>query len=246
MHKPTQRVLQVLELLCECGQPQRLTQISQALDVPKSTLLPILQTMVESGFVSRDASEKYSPGVALLRTGAAARAVYSRDQEIRDCLQVLVDTFGETCYYGVLDGSNVLYMEKVDSPQSLRMLTTIGRRMPAYATGLGKALLLDHTDGQLKALYRDKLEPLTKNTVKDIAALSSQLRQARQTGYTWEVEESTEHIRCFGVPVRRDGAIVGAVSIAIPLFRYREEKKEEIIAALQKTAQRLSDTIKFL
>lgn len=244
MHKPTLRVLQVLELLCETGQNLRLAEISRMLDVPKSTLLPILQTMVEEGFLGKDDSEKYCPGIALLTVGAAARNTHSQSEEIRVRLQSLVDQFGETCYYGVLDGGQVLYMEKVDSPQPLRMLTTIGHRLPAYATGLGKALLMDHTLADLKALYSDKLDGLTKNTVRDLKELIRQLQQAKMQGYSWEVEESTEHIRCFGVPVRKDGKIAGAVSIAIPLFRYEESKREEIITALQKTAKIMENTMK--
>lgn len=240
MHKPTLRVIQVLDLLCESGQPLRLAQISRELDVPKSTLLPILQTMAQRGYISRDDSERYFPGPALLGAGAAARAVHSPGDSIRSALGKLVDRFGETCYYGVLDGNKVLYMEKVDSPQPLRMLTSIGHRLPAYATGLGKALLMDKTLEQLKQMYPDKLEPLTRNTVKDIKTLSQQLRQSRILGFSWEVEESTEHIRCFGVPLRGNGAIEGAISIAIPIFRYDEEKKEEIIVALKETAEKLS------
>lgn len=243
MHKPTLRVLQVLELLCQAGQPLRLTQISQELEVPKSTLLPILQTMAQMGYISRDESERYSPGPALLRTGAAARAVHSPGESIRSALGALVKQFGETCYYGVLDGNQVLYMEKVDSPQPLRMLTSIGHRLPAYATGLGKALLLDKTYEQLKQMYPERLESLTKNTVKDLKTLSQQLQQSRTMGYSWETEESTEHIRCFGVPLRVDGIIKGAISIAIPVFRYQKEKKEEMVEALQKTAEKLSSSL---
>ena len=221
MHKPTLRVLQVLDLLCETGQGFRLSEISRMLEVPKSTLLPILQTMVEAGYISKDESEKYYPGIALLTTGAAARNAHSHGEEIRDRLKALVERFGETCYYGVLDSGQVLYIEKVDSPQPLRMLTTIGHRLPAYATGLGKALLMEHELEALKALYPEKLEGLTKYTVKDLKELYRQLQQAKEQGYSWEMEESTEHIRCFGVPVRKDGRIAGAISIAIPMFRYQ-------------------------
>lgn len=240
MHKPTLRVLQILELLSTAGEPMRLADISRALEIPKSTLLPILQTMTEAHYVFRDASHCYSPGVALAGAAAAAGQRYSPGKYIRCCLKELVDRFGETCYYGVLDGNRVLYVEKVDSSQPLRMLTAIGHRLPAYATGLGKALLLDKSEAELKALYPEGLPPLTDKTIRDIPALAKQLDLARRAGYTWEIEESTDHIRCFAVPLRQNGAIIGAISIAIPLFRYREEEKENIICAMQAAAQTLS------
>lgn len=245
MHNPTLRVMEILNLLCETGQPLRLNRISRELEIPKSTLLPILQTLTEGGYLSRDSMDGYCPGPALLRIGAAAGAAHSPGEAVRERLKALVDRFGETCYYGVLEGSEVLYLEKMDSPNPLRMLTTIGHRLPAYSTGLGKALLLDKTPEQLKKLYPDKLPPLTKNTVRDLKTLSQQLQQMRTLGYCWETEESTDHIRCFAAPVRRNGEIQGAVSIAIPIFRYREEEKETVVEALKKTAEEITEILDY-
>lgn len=245
MHNPTLRVMEILNLLCETGQPLRLNRISRELEIPKSTLLPILQTLTEGGYLSRDSMEGYGPGPALLRIGAAAGAAHSPGEAIRERLKALVDRFGETCYYGVPEGSAVLYLEKVDSPNPLRMLTTIGHRLPAYATGLGKALLLDKTPEQLKKLYPEKLLPLTKNTVRDLKTLGQQLQQMRALGYCWETEESTDHIRCFAAPVRRNGEIQGAVSIAIPIFRYREEERETMVEALKKTAEEITEILDY-
>ena len=243
MHKPTARVLEILELLTTAEDSLRLSDISRTLEIPKSTLLPILQTMVQCRYLEKDGADRYSLGIAMLGAAAAAGRRHSPQKFIRACLKELVAEFRETCYYGVLDEDRVLYLEKVDSPQPIRMLTSIGHRLPAYATGLGKALLMDHTPAQLEGLYPQGLTPLTEKTVVNIPALAAQLEQAKALGYAWEVEESTDHIRCFAVPVRKGGSIIGAVSIAIPMFRYQEEKKENIIAALQKTASRLGSLL---
>ena len=243
MHKPTLRVLQILELLSGAGEPQRLADISRTLDIPKSTLLPILQTMTENRYLARDASDRYCLGMAILGAAAAAGKLHGPAKCIKACLKELVEEFDETCYYGVLDGNQVLYVEKMESRQPLRMLTAIGHKLPAYATGIGKALLTDHTRPQLEAMYPKGLTPLTKKTVGDFSALAAQLAQAKADGYAWEIEESTEHIRCFAVPVRKNGSIIGAVSMAIPLFRYRQEKQKEIVAALQSTAHRLGELL---
>ena len=236
MHNPTLRVLEVMELLCNSEVPLRLSDISRQLNVPKSTLLPILQTLSEKRCISKNAYEQYLPGPELMALGSAAGKFYSPGEHIRFCLKTLVDRFGETCYYGVPDGGDVLYLEKVDSPQPLRMLTSIGHRLPAYATGIGKALLMDKTKEELQALYPAELKPLTKNTIKDLTVLFNQLREAKILGYTMEVEESTEHIRCFAVPLRSGGKIVGAVSIAFPIFRFKPEQQDKIIEALKQTA----------
>lgn len=246
MHNPTMRVLEVLNLLCKNPEPMRLSEISRKLNVPKSTLLPILQTMTDHQYISKDTSDRYFPGYALLDLGAAARTVYSASDHIRKSLKALVQKFEETCYYGVPKDGSVLYIEKVESPQPLRMLTAIGHRLPAYATGIGKALLMDKTKDQLKELYSGKMEPLTDKTITDIDTLYHQLQTAKKMGYTWEAEESTEHIRCFAVPVRKNGEIVGAVSIAIPVFRYHKEQESSIIKELKETAKIIENGFQLL
>lgn len=243
MHKPTYRVLQIMDLLTAAREPMRLADISRALEIPKSTLLPILQTMTEHRYLEKDGADRYSLGIALMGASAAAGKRYTPQKYIKASLKELVEKFSETCYYGVLDGNRVLYLEKVESPQPLGMLTAIGHRLPAYATGIGKALLTDHTPAQLEELYPQGLTPLTGKTVSDIPALAAQLEEARERGYAWEIEESTDHIRCFAVPVRSQGKITGAISMAIPLFRYQEEKREAIIAALQKNAACLGNLL---
>lgn len=246
MHNPTLRVTEVLNFVCKNPGTMRLRDISRELNMPKSTLLPILQTLVQQQYIMKDTSDCYLPGSGLLHLGAAARNTFSPAQMIRDHMKALVESFGETCYYGVLEQGQVLYVEKIDSPQPLRMLTTIGHKLPAYATGLGKALLLDHSQEQLKELYGEKMKPLTGNTVTSTDKLFDQLTKAKILGYTWEVEESTEHIRCFAVPVRKNGKIQGAVSIAFPVFRYREEDKQNIIDSLKSAAQKIEDCTQLL
>ena len=163
-------------------------------------------------------------------------------QYVHEQLQQLVGELGETCYFGVLDEGLVLYLEKVDSPQPLRILTSVGRRLPAYATGIGKALLCELNEDQLRELYPNGLAPLTEHTVTDVTQLHQQLVQARLEGYAWESEESTPHVRCFAVPIYKHGIVVAAISVSIPLFRYEEEARQRIVSAIQATAAQMGTT----
>ena len=246
MHNPTFRVTEVLNFLSKSPAPVRLSDISRELNMPKSTLLPILQTLVSCQYVSKDGADRYFPGFALLALGTAAKTAYGPSNFIRENLKNLVEQFRETCYYGVPEAGDVLYLEKIDSPQPLRMLTEIGRRLPAYATGLGKALLLDKSLEELKVLYAGGMAPMTEHTITDPEILYRQLQEAKLLGYTWETEESTQHIRCFASPVRKNGRIVGAVSIAIPLFRYQEEDRESITKALKETTAAIEGGLQLL
>lgn len=243
MHQPTLRVIKVLETVMQ-EQDSRLADLSKRLDIPKSTLLPILQTLCACDYLSQNSSGHYRPGTMLYGIGTALSGKFPMMEFISEQLQKLVEQVGETCYLGKLDGGDVVYLDKVDTTQPLRMLITTGRRLPAYATAIGKALLLDKTDAQLKELYPRGLTPITQHTITQLPLLSQQLGNAAALGYTYEVEESTEHIRCFGVPIRQDGRIVAAISVAIPRFRYDPQKKDAILSELKATSARISETMK--
>lgn len=238
MHQPTLRVLRVLEYVAADG-GKRLADYSKALSIPKSTLLPILQTLCDQRYLRRDPADRYLAGSALFSLGACLPGCFPFLRFVRDELRALVEEVGETCYCGVLEDGNVLYLDKAESTQPLRMLTSIGKRLPAYATGLGKALLCGRTEAELRALYPDGLKPLTEHTVTDYSVLARQVSQVRTEGYAWEREESTPHIACFAVPVKKHTAVVAAISVAIPLFRYEEAQRERIIASLKEHGERI-------
>ena len=153
MHQPTLRVLEILDLLAKSGGPLRLTDFSKSLDIPKSTLLPILQTLCQRKYLHQDRNGLYGAGTALFSMGAAFSGCFPVLDYVNRHLKKLADTLQETCYFGALEDGQVLYLSKQDSPQPLRVLTGTGRRMPAYATSLGKALLMDHDRDTLLALY---------------------------------------------------------------------------------------------
>ena len=246
MHNPTLRVMEILNLLCQSDGPMRLSQISRELNMPKSTLLPILQTLVSGHYLTKENSDHYGPGYALLGLGAAAGKVYSASGVIRESLKAVAEEFDETCYFGVLEEGWVRYVERVDSNQPIRMLTAIGHRLPAYATAIGKALLMDKTPHQIRLLYPGALEPLTAHTIRDTETLVEQLTQLQSLGYAWEAEESTEHIRCLAVPVRKNGETVGAVSIAVPVFRFRKEMEAKMVDALKNAVNNIENGLKIM
>ena len=236
MHQPTLRVLQILERIAKENDGLRLADFSRELNIPKSTLVPILQTLCDQHYLSITESNRYTAGTALFCLGTAFTGSFPVLRYVRQQLELMVEKLGETCFFGALNGGDVLYLEKVESPEPIRMLTSVGRRLPAYATGLGKALLAGYNEAALRRLYPHGLEALTEHTVTDFAALAHQLAQASLLGYAWECEESTPHVRCFAVPIRKHKKVVAAISVTIPLFRYRQEDQDRILQVLQSTA----------
>ena len=131
-----------------------------------------------------------------------------------------------------LSGGDALCLIKVDSPEAIRMFSAPGRKMPAYSTALGKALLSDKTKECIHSLYPDGLHPVTEKTIVDMGILLQQLEEVKRTGIATESEENAMMIRCFAVPIVNNGTVAAAISVAIPVFRCTDEKIETIIKLL--------------
>lgn len=241
-HKPTERVLNILNLLSTNPQGLTLTEISQAIDVPKSTLHPIMQTMLERNFAYLEKNSlKYLIGISAFCIGAS----YPRNKYMLDFIQKImkniVSSIKETCHMGILEGNNVFYILKEDPiiDMNFHLISHVGKRLPAYCTALGKALLSQYSIDEIKALYPDGLKPFMKNTITDFAVLEDQLKKIRETHIASEVEEVTEFLRCYAVPLMSKGKITAALSISIPTFRATDEKNKLAIELLLKAKEQI-------
>lgn len=237
-HRSTARVIDILEIVSENdGMKMTLSNIARALHAPKSSIFPMMQTLVARGFL------RYDESLLTYSIGSRAYAVgmsYTREggffEDIDSVLSEITNSCQETSHFAELNGSEVFYLNKKDSPQSIRMISFPGRTLPAYATGLGKALLSGKDDAQIRELYPNGLKEITPNTITSFDVLSEQLDQVRKTGFAYEIEESNEQIRCVAVPIEFEGKIRYAISVAVPVYRYTAEK-EELIKKLLKAAK---------
>ena len=223
-HRTTDRLLDIFEQFADHPGELTLSDISTNLDIPKSTLSPILYTLAVRGYLSADALGRYSIGASTYLLGRSFLSQFHFLDEVERILEKLTAVCMEASHFATLAEGDILYLKKVESPQPIRMVSTVGLKLPAYSTSLGKALLADCTREELDSLYPNGFTALTPNTVTDPDVFYAQLQDVRKTGFAYEVEESNEYIRCIAVPVRKDGRIVAAISVATPVFRYNEEK----------------------
>lgn len=226
-HRPTLRVLNLLQAVASHAQGLTLTEISELAGSPKSSLFPIVHTLVEEGYlVLRPNSSRYTLGIKMFELGQCFLEQVDLFTEIKTEMHHIVNVCSETCHFGILEGSDVLYLHKDDSLEPIRMFSSVGKRLPAYGTGLGKALLSDCDADDLRRLYPNGLKPLTEHTITDLQVLAAQMEQIRASGVAYEKEESNLLIQCVAVPVKKSGRIVAALSIAVPVFRATDEKME--------------------
>ena len=226
-HKPTERVLRILNLLSINTDGLTLTEISKAISVPKSTLYPILQTMTDMNYIhlGKD-SFRFKLGISTYCIGSS----YSQDEYmlefVKSKMKNIVTEIKEICQMGILEGNNVLYVLK-EEPEiglDIRIITQVGKRIPAYCTALGKALLSSYDIKEVKKLYPTGLIPYTENTITDFDVLNNQLVAIKKEHLAKEYEEITMGLCCYAVPLESNGNVIAALSISIPSFRATQEK----------------------
>ena len=117
------------------------------------------------------------------------------------------------------------------------MASGVGTRLPANCVSLGKALLCDCTEEELCQIFSCQMKALTKNSITSISELYQQLQKIKEGEIAQEVEEVTEQIRCFALPLRKKGKIRAAIGITIPVFRTTDKKIEQITSLLKQSQQ---------
>ena len=224
IHRSKSRVLDILELVAANPSAYTHTDICSITNSPKSSLYPILYTLTARHFLTIDSNAHYRIDYSAYQVGNAYLTQLNFLDEVEKILTNMTNICLETSHFATLVDGDVLYLKKIDSPEFIRMTSRVGNRIPAYGTSLGKALLMDCEMNDLKKLYPNGLKALTPNTITDFDVLLEQIHTARIQGFTYEIEESTQYIRCYAVPIRKNGRVTAAISIAIPIFRFSEEK----------------------
>ncbi|GAA0733778.1 IclR family transcriptional regulator [Clostridium oceanicum] len=246
-HKPTLRVLSVIEAIALKKDGYKLSELSKLLNIPIGTLSPIIHTLKEKKYLSyNQLSQQYCTGIKLLEIGSSYIKNSNRYDDVIEVIETIVDECGETCHFGVLDEGDILYIAKVDSDQAVRLHSAIGKTIPAYGTAIGKALLKDYSMEELQELYPAGLKPLTPYTITDFDILYNQLQNIKESGFAYECEESNESIRCIAKSIYKNGKVAAALSVAVPIFRYSEEKRKLIEQVLTEGAKTIEKLILYL
>ncbi len=197
-------------------------ELSKKLGLNKSTMTRLLYSLEKAGFIARDKkTAEYRLTHRLLPIAAVYLNQLSLHTEAKPLLDELSARTGETVHLSVLDGFQVLYIDKVESPQSLGMKSTVGRRVPAYCTGVGKVLLAYLSEARLdEFLATVELVPWTENTIVDPDRLKEHLAQVRRQGYGVDDVEHEYEVKCVAGPVWDGGGeVVASVSVSAPRFR---------------------------
>ncbi len=222
-----------------------ITEISNALNMGKSGVHRLLDTLMAYGFVEKagSASSSYRLGWGLYNAGSAVPKQHTlSSMNYVSVLGNLCGIFNETVNMGVLNNNEAVIIYKIEPEIKLRANMQVGEREPLYSTAVGKLFLSDFKEDELKKYFSTiDFEKFTPNTITDYNQMKKELEKIHEKGYAVDNEEYFEGMICFAMPILDfSGKVAAGISVSGPSRRMTKEKLAEIKKVLGETCKELS------
>ncbi|ACC75267.1 transcriptional regulator, IclR family (plasmid) [Paraburkholderia phymatum STM815] len=247
------RPLAVLEQLAAAGQPFSLSQLSARLHIPKATLMRLIESLEAQGYVTHmPDSRGFERAIALgPRAAHLALATLANNTFTRACrslLRSLVDTLGETCNLTALDNDTVLYIERVETAEPLRLQMQPGTRVPLHCTASGKLFLSQMPLAERRLVVsRLTLKRMTYRTLTDGSLLEAELDRLAVRGIGIDNEEFVRGMVAIAVPVRDavNGNVLASLAVHAPTARANLNDLLEAVPKMKETALAIAPLLQF-
>lgn len=237
------RGLAILDAFSTKREDLGVNEIARLVSLHKSTVSRLCGTLEQSGYLDRDTiSGKFRLGARVFQlVGTASPAVDLRSIA-RPILRDLVDTCGDTAHLAIHDGLDVVTVEVVDGYRLMRMQGRVGHRQVVHASALGKAILAWRPEEEVDRILADReMTRLTQHTTTEPKRFKEHLAEVRQRGYSLDLEELEEGLRCVGAPVRNHtGEVVAAISVAGPRHRFTTTAIGTLARLVRQSADEIS------
>lgn len=242
-------VAKALALLDCFGPSERslgVTEMARRAGLPKSTVHRLAGALVDSGYLERSEDGRYQLGIHLFELGHRVTAAGTIRRRASPLLHELSRVTGETAHLAILDGDDVVYLEKVDGSYSFDVPSQVGHRNPAVATAVGKAILAWRSRHELQRLASRGLPVYTSRSLQSVDSLLREAQEIRRTNQAIDDEQRAVNLVCMAAPVRdRGGKVVAGVSVAGVRERLTTGRQVELASHLQTAASRISTSLGF-
>ena len=216
------KAISVLDIIANATEPLRFTDVLKRCVQPRGTLHRQIANLIEEDLITVNHDNSYGLGLRLLQFASKAWAGNEFRTVAAPHIQRLHEATGETVHLGVLIDIDVVYLDKIESRQNIRMVSQIGNTAPAFCTGVGKAALSVLPDDDLHTrLARIEFRRFTSNTLPDKEALWADIALIRACGNAYDREEHEAGIACVAAPIRSrtDRLFAASVSVTGPAYR---------------------------
>jgi DNA-binding IclR family transcriptional regulator len=237
-----QRGLRLLHLFGDSPHGLTAKQVAGLTRLPVSTVHRFLANLVTAGFLTRDGDGNYRLGIACFTIGQAAVGQLDIRRLSLPYLRELNQQTRETIHLTVRHGLSAVYVEKLDSPEPLRIHSRIGASVPLYCSAVGKVMLAYMPeDEQDRILPELSLKRLTPNSVGNLQELKTELYRVHKNGYACDLEEHELHIRCVAAPIwDHTGGVQSSLSITAPTVRMPVTRLRQLAPLIQAAGLQIS------
>lgn len=252
--KPVQSVHHALELFeVFRTSPKKeefgVTELSKTLGLHKNNVFRLLATLEARGYIEQNLNtENYRLGIGIFDLGQKFINKLGILKLSKPFMEKIVANVNESVYIGILREGSVIYLDIVEAPQTVRIVSRVGRDVPAYCTAIGKAQLAYASEEELNKIYMGaRLRKYTEKTITSLPSLKKHLREISKNDYALDDEEFENRVRCIAVPVKDYlGVPVSALSVSGPACRMSDEKIfDEVLPVLKKYAKEISKRLGF-
>jgi IclR family KDG regulon transcriptional repressor len=240
------RALDLIELLATAKEGLGVTEIGQRIGLHKSTVFRLLNALAQRGYIEKDPKAgTYKLGLKFIEIGALFLKKLELKTEALPFMRRLAEIMGQPVHLAIRDGVEVIYIEKVESVNSIRMYSQIGRRAPVYCSAIGKILLSGLSPEHFREVVAQiRFERFTSNTILSPVELEREIRQVEAAGWAVDNEEHEPGIRCIAAPVYDyTGKAIAAVSVSGESRVIRPGRDREIAGYVVETAREISRRI---
>ena len=234
--------LTVLEALIRSDRPRRVSEFAVELGLTKSNVHRVLQTLQAAGFVMQTPEGRYAPTLKIWELGSRVHLGLDVAREARPYLGQLAASTRETVHLSILDKAEVVYIDKIDSPEPVRAYSTVGGRAPAHCVATGKVLLAFAPSSAVHGSFAS----FTPRTIITDDAFQVSCAEIRSRNYAVNWGEWRERVRGVAAPVRDTfGQVIAAVGISGPAERLTRARVAECVPAVLGAAERISQALGF-
>lgn len=235
------KIMLIIDFIAHNG-PQTFSTIYQSLALPKSSTSTLLNSMLAHKLLRQD-HDKFDLGLRLYEIGSYAFAHFDIKEFALPVLKKLRDDTDLTCHLGILEGTNPVYLLKIESSYPVIINSWIGKRLSFNSSALGKIFLSFSPEQKARELLalQQPLPKFTPNTITDDKLLFEQIKEIKGRGYAIDDEEDAKGIFCLAAPIlNRKGELLAAISMSGVLAQYDKMPMEKFVERLKEAAAAIS------
>lgn len=241
------KALQVLQAFSYEHPVMGVSELGRKLAMGKSSVHRVLSTLAEQGFVVKTEDDRYRLGLKLHELGQLVVSSLELRQVAHAPLERLHNECGETVHVGVLEGTDVMYVHRMEAQSTLRTFSRVGRRVPAHTTSSGKCLLACGEPEATALVVRAGLQRIGPRSITTERGLIDALAKIRSNGFAVSVEENERGVVSIGAPVfGHEGTCIAAVSMAGPILRVATDQVPRFTRMVRRCALDISQGMGFI